>query len=53
MFLLKCKCGYREQGPTEETPRSNITINLPAALPMEEYVRTIEVKPQGKEVTTP
>lgn len=45
MFLLKTRCGYRENGdPSEVAPRSNVIINLPASIPMEEYRKAIDVR---------
>jgi hypothetical protein len=45
LFLLKAKHGYREGEPPESS-RPNVIINLPSALPLDEYLRTIQQRQQ-------
>lgn len=44
MFLLKSRHGYREGEPVEDGARTHITFNLPAAMPLEQFM-TIEHGP--------
>jgi hypothetical protein len=43
-FLLKTRCGYREQGsPPDERP--NLVINLPGAMSRDVYLNTLQTAP--------
>lgn len=41
MFLLKCRHGYREGDPGEQSSRLTITFNLPGAQSREEFLKTV------------
>lgn len=46
IFLLKGRCGWRDQGaPPEAGEKVNVTINLPGAMSEAEYRRLIDVTP--------
>jgi hypothetical protein len=48
IVLLKCRHGYRDQGPTgdgADAPRVNLVFNLPAPLSGDQYQRLIEQHP--------
>lgn len=49
MFLLKTRHGYREQGPADgdDSPRVNLTFNLPAPLEPEQWQKLVQAHPQA------
>ena len=51
IFLLKARHSYNDRGGDAAEPRVNVQITLPGARSVEDYARTIETTPVGKEAT--
>lgn len=52
MFLLKARHGYREGDQGESGARISVTVNLPGALPRDEYMKTVTNDGNRTEVHT-